>query len=504
MSAAFPPDAGGRAAWKPDAEAAAETAAPPLVRGVVCTHCACLCDDLSAAAAAPGSDPRGSWAVFGGCAAGRAALSAPTPAVPVSDGAKLHVAVAPSDWKPTVPAAGGGKQGRVSPGLIEAARPAAKRLGEAKHLLVYGLSRATTRTQRLAVAIADALGGAIDVDGPAVLGGVAQVGSASCTWGELRQRCDFYLTWGLDLDSHAPGFRRRFFGPENARTALSISFGARVEAAVGGAEVEDVVARAGSESAVLQVLRMLAAGRKPDAECIAAETGVELAAWERLVERLAAARYGALVWVPQRYHENPWLNEGLLDLVRALQRKTRFVAVPLGEGGNRTGAEDALAAAAGFPRAVDFRSGTPANLGNLYSAEKLLLRGEVDAVLKVGAASAAASGLSPAAADALARLPQVVVDDRLEGVPQGETWFLRAARFDGGCEGVVHRGDEVGLPLSNFRDDPAPPAEAWLEALGAALGIDSWAFAPESAPRQVVSCKPPADSASCKMMEGKR
>src|SRR5205085_919572 len=91
--------------------------------------------------------------------------------------------------------------------LEEAVERAARILANARYPIVYGLSDTTCEAQRVAVAIADRVGGCVDTTTSVCHGpsGMAfqGVGEVTCSLGEVKNRADFVIFWGSNpAESH--------------------------------------------------------------------------------------------------------------------------------------------------------------------------------------------------------------------------------------------------------------------------------------------------------------
>ena len=79
--------------------------------------------------------------------------------------------------------------------------------------LFFGLSGSSTRGQRAAVRLAEALRGNIDTTasvchGPSIMA-MQQVGESTCSLGEVRNRADLVIFWGANpVESHPRHFER--------------------------------------------------------------------------------------------------------------------------------------------------------------------------------------------------------------------------------------------------------------------------------------------------------
>ncbi len=172
-------------AWMRDSEQAARVPAsesrptapeptakrPNVIEDVVCSYCADLCDDLRLTV----EDNRIA-AVEVDCPAGRAFFA----------GYQVET---------VTPRVRG-----VEAGWDAAVEEAAMILAGAVSPLVVGLGATACEAQRVAVELAEAIGACIDTPyvafyGPRALA-LQQVGEASCTLGEVRNRADLVIVWG--------------------------------------------------------------------------------------------------------------------------------------------------------------------------------------------------------------------------------------------------------------------------------------------------------------------
>src|SRR5919108_378731 len=91
--------------------------------------------------------------------------------------------------------------------LDDAVERAARILAGARYPIVYGLSDTTCEAQRVAVAIADRIGGCVDTTTSVCHGpsGMAfqGVGEVTCSLGEVKNRADLVIFWGSNpAESH--------------------------------------------------------------------------------------------------------------------------------------------------------------------------------------------------------------------------------------------------------------------------------------------------------------
>ena len=330
--------------------------------------------------------------------------------------------------------------------LERAIAEAAKLLSDAERPLVYLAGDVSCEVQRDAVAIADRLRGAIDsLAGTAAPGVLAaqRRGRAGATLGELRQRADLVVFWGVDPGARYPRYGARYAvdpvglaapAGRKSRRVIAVDVGD----ARGPADADDrVTIPAAAELDALGAMRATVQGRF-------IRTDAPLGEVVALVHDMTRARYVALVAdaEPGPTPSDPDRAEALIALAQALNGPTRCALSTLRGGGNRSGADAVLTWQTGFPFAVDFGRGYPTYRPHAGAAERLALR-DVDAALVIGAPAtlpaAVAEGLAGIAtvaigprASAAAWEPVVAVDTGVAGIHEGGTAF---------------RMDDVPLPL---------------------------------------------------------
>lgn len=341
---------------------------------------------------------------------------------------------------------------------------AASILSASRSPLILGLTRTTLETQRLAVAIADRIGATIDPLGAADSlprwRAVQRVGMVSATLGEVKNRADVIVFWGVDPVATHPRHLERYSGepvgrfvPEGRKGRTIVAVDSETTAT---AEVADSFVRVdrNRQAEALATLRMLARGIEPDA--------VDPALGE-LAATMRRARYGAFFFGPSLARSSEI--EEALKLVRDLNATTRFVAISMGGPGNPTGAEAVLSWQAGSPRAVDFAVGFPRFLPDEATAELRLSRGETDAALVV--ADDPAEFLSPDALAYLRTIPTIAIAPA--ATDRRSTVSLNSATTGIDAGGTVMRCDGATLPLRPALATTLPDDRAWLSAILARL-----------------------------------
>ena len=121
-------------------------------------------------------------------------------------------------------------------------------------------------------------------------------------------------------------------------------------------------------------LRALATGVELDPRQVEHETGMPLAVWQDLMERMKAAKFGVIffgmgVTMTRGKHAN---SEALLALTRDMNAYTRFVCKPNRGHGNVTGADNVVTWRTGYPFGVNLGRGYPRFNPGEYTAADVL------------------------------------------------------------------------------------------------------------------------------------
>ena len=367
--------------------------------------------------------------------------------------------------------------------LNDALTAAAVLLSGASRALVFLAPDISCEAQRAAIAIADALRATIDsvtssTAMPTVLA-AQEAGRASATLGEVRNRADVVVFWGVDPARRYPRFSSRYapepsgvhVGGRKDRTVIAVDVGN-----ASGPEDADArfVVMPDREVATLTELTAAVAG--PD------DRGARLAGLARtdagrsaprsdaaLLETILGGKYIALIADAEPDDQNEARQDGrsaaLIAFAQALNGPTRCALVSLRAGGNRSGAEACLTAQTGYPMAVDFARGYP-RYRPYDGAAARLGRDRIDALLIVGSTAL----IPPALAGRMAGIPTVVIG------PQATAGAITGAvAIDTGVVGIHESGtamrmDDVALPLVGAFAGPPATAEV-VAALAASLAM---------------------------------
>jgi formylmethanofuran dehydrogenase subunit B len=313
--------------------------------------------------------------------------------------------------------------------------------------LVYLAPDLSSEAQRAALAVADLLGATVDcaTSATAATGLIAgqRRGRAGSTLGEIRNRGDVLLFWGVDPSDHYPRYLSRYalepLGTQvlqgrKGRFVISVSVGADR-----GLKDADLSLELDPEEEILALSLMRAAILGNNVGQPSGHIGPIL----DITKRLAQSRYAVIVHdaEPSAQQRDPLRVEGLIALTQALNEATRATLSSLRAGGNRTGAEAVLTWQTGYPFAVDYSRGHPRYTPGERGLDRLA-GGAFRALLLAGTPAIDGSTRSSFSGTSI-----VAVGPRASQAP-----FPTQVAIDTGVPGIhesgtAYRMDEVPLPL---------------------------------------------------------
>jgi formylmethanofuran dehydrogenase subunit B len=322
---------------------------------------------------------------------------------------------------------------------------AARLLAAARRPLVYLAPEVTSETQRAVVAVADRLGAALDSPTSEIAEGILATqrrGRAGATLGEIRQRADLIVFWGVNPALRYPRYTSRYaVEPVGMQTPDGRHSRRVVAVDVGPCRGPD---DADERIAITPVQEVDALGVMRAAVLGRATSGSPWSGVEDLARRMAQGRYAVIVHDAEQSElvPDPDRAEALIALAQALNGPSRCALSSLRAGGNRSGADLVLTWQSGYPMAVDFAAGYPCYRPR-DGAAAWLARREIDAALVVGSATR----LPTAIADGLAVVSTVVIGPGASAAP-----FNPVVAVDTGVAGIHESGtafrmDDVPLPL---------------------------------------------------------
>lgn len=326
---------------------------------------------------------------------------------------------------------------------IAALRTAAAVLAQARRPLIGGLA-CDVAGQRAALDLAERVGGVVEH-----MNGAAQFrnwlafqdgGWMTTTLSEVRNRADLIVFAGTDA-SRFPRFFERCvdadsqFGPLE-RTVVTLG-----AAPAGGRGVAHAIERT-ELAALFADLRIRLAGRAGAPNGVG---GISAGALDALLAAMKAARYGVLAWNAAEldFPHADLTVQAMVELVRDLNRDTRWAGLPLGGSDGDVSASQVCTWRTGYPLRVGFEPAGPRYEPLLFEASRLLAAGEADALLWIAA-------FDPARTPPETACPRIVLgrpDMRLDA-PGPRDVFIPVAVPGVHHAGMLHRMDGVvSLPL---------------------------------------------------------
>ena len=258
-------------------------------------------------------------------------------------------------------------------------------------------------------------------------------GKVSCTLGEVKNRADLIVYWGSNPAECHPRHLSRYtiaqkgrFLPRGRKDRTVVVADVRETKTTNAADVF-LLMRPGKDFEILTALRALVKDQPVNAALLA-DTGVTIEQLQDLVDRMKRARFGVIFFgmgltMTRGKHMN---SMAVLTLATELNAFTRFVAMPMRGHGNVTGADVVMRWTTSYPFAVNFSRGYPRYNPGEFSTVDLLVRGDVDAALILGADPGATMPMP--AIKQLARIPTIVLDPKVTHTSR----LAQDSRHDGG------------------------------------------------------------------------
>jgi formylmethanofuran dehydrogenase subunit B len=288
-------------------------------------------------------------------------------------------------------------------------------------------------------------------------------GRAGATLGEIRNRADVIVFWGVDPSVHYPRYWTRY-APEpsgihvpdgrRSRTVVAVDVGQARGPADADLRVEVAPDK---EVAVLTRLAAAVSSSPPPSEAASGDM-----VSSDLVALMRSGRYVAIVADGEPdgivADRDPGRTAALITLAQALNATTRCALSTLRAGGNRSGADACTTSQTGYPAAVDFARGYARY--RPYDALVADGRDGADVVLVLGSASS----IPLATLRTIRQARCLVVGPRASDGPLGDAPVV----VDTGVAGIHEAGtavrmDDVPLPLGSVLTGPAAAASVIRE-----------------------------------------
>ncbi len=383
---------------------------------ITCPFCGLLCDDTRVALA----DGRLRFEA-GGCARAERLFQVPAAGQP-------RVAGQPAD-------------------MGAACRAAARLLAGARRPLIGGLA-CDVAGQRAAIALAERVGGVLDhMNGRAQFRNTLAFqdgGWMTTTLSEVRNRADLVVLAGTDASRFPRFFDRLLAGEsqfgEPRRRVIALLSPSLPSQAGQGAELA-IPCEPERLGEVFATLRARLAGSRIDAAEVA---GIPLPQLDELLAAMRAARYGVLVWNAAEldFPQADLAVQAMVDLVKDLNRDTRWSGLPLAGNDGDTCAAQVCTWQTGFPLRAAFNATGPHYDPIRHESGRLLASGEADALVWIAA-------FDPTRAPPEAACPRIVLGRADMVFAQAPDVFIPVAVPGVQQAGFLHRMDGVvALPLA--------------------------------------------------------
>jgi formylmethanofuran dehydrogenase subunit B len=290
----------------------------------------------------------------------------------------------------------------------------------------------------------------------------------------VKNRADFIIYWGGNpAECHPRHFtkytltQKGKYIPNGRKDRTMVLVDVRETMSAKAADIFLQV-RPGKDFEMLSILRALIKSQPVSAEAVA-ETGLKLEQLQDLVDRMKKAKFGVLFFgmglsMTRGKHMN---SAAALTLAAEMNAYTKFVAMPMRGHGNVTGADVVLRYTTTYPFGISLTRGYPRFNPGEYSTIDLLVRGDNDATLVLGADPGAT--MPKPAIEHLKRTPTIVLDPKVTHTSKLARVHITTAATGISAPGTVYRMDEIPLPLRPALKSPYPTDEEVLNRIVAAV-----------------------------------
>ena len=418
------------------------------IANATCTFCGCLCDDIELGVAGNQITHAKNACIFG---------------------KKWFLTQRPQDRPVAIV---DGRPASFDPALDRAASI----LASARNPIIYGLSDTTCEAQQAALALADRIGACVDTTASACHApstmALQNVGEATCSLGEVKNRADLIVFWGSDpLESHPRHWGRYsatprgLFHPDGGHKRTTVVVDIRESKSALAADIFLSI-QPGKDFEALWILRGLVKGLSFTEEDVDG-LGVSLSALQDLAGRMKSCKFGIFFFgMGLALTTGRYMNvEAAFMLVRELNAYTRFYAKPMRGRGNITGVDNVLCWQTGYPFAVSLQRGFPRYGPGEFTMVEMLEAGEADAALIVG--SDVYSNISQAAQAHLGKIPMVVVDHNETQTSKRAAVAFTTATYGIHTPGTAYRMDDIPLSLRPALSSTYPSDEEVFKKLEA-------------------------------------
>jgi formylmethanofuran dehydrogenase subunit B len=296
----------------------------------------------------------------------------------------------------------------------------------------------------------------------------------SCTLGEVKNRADLIIYWGGNpAECHPRHFtkytltQKGKFVPKGRKDRTMVLVDIRETPSAKAADIFLQI-RPGKDFEVLTILRALIKNQRVDTN-LAAETGLTIDELQTFADQMKSARFGVIFFgmglsMTRGKHMN---SAGIMTLVAELNAFTKFVCMPMRGHGNVAGSDMVLRWTTGYPFGINFGRGYPRFNPGEFSTVDLLVRGDVDAAIILGADPGAT--MPQPGIDHLARIPTIVLDPKVTHTSRLARVHITTAVTGISAHGTAYRMDEIPLPLRPALKSPYPTDEEVIRRIWQAV-----------------------------------
>jgi len=299
-------------------------------------------------------------------------------------------------------------------------------------------------------------------------------GKVTCTLGEVKNRADFIIYWGGNpAECHPRHFskytitQKGKFIPQGRKGRTMVLVDIRETPSAKAADIFLQI-KPGKDFEMLTTLRALIKNQ-PVARDRVAEIGLSVEKLQDIVDRMKRAKFGVIFFgmglsMTRGKHMN---SAGILNLAAEMNAFTKFVCMPMRGHGNVTGADVVLRWTTGYPFGISLTRGYPRFNPGEFSTADVLLRGDNDATLVLGADPGAT--MPQPAIDHLARTPTIVLDPKVTHTSRLSRVHITTAVSGVSATGTAYRMDEIPMPLRPALKSPYPSDEEVVNMIIAAV-----------------------------------
>jgi formylmethanofuran dehydrogenase subunit B len=299
-------------------------------------------------------------------------------------------------------------------------------------------------------------------------------GKVTCTLGEVKNRADFIIYWGGNpAECHPRHFskytitQKGKFIPQGRKGRTMVLVDIRETPSAKAADIFLQI-KPGKDFEMLTTLRALIKNQPVDRDRVS-EIGLSVEKLQDIVDRMKRAKFGVIFFgmglsMTRGKHMN---SAGILNLAAEMNAFTKFVCMPMRGHGNVTGADVVLRWTTGYPFGISLTRGYPRFNPGEFSTADVLLRGDNDATLVLGADPGAT--MPQPAIDHLARTPTIVLDPKVTHTSRLSRVHITTAVSGVSATGTAYRMDEIPMPLRPALKSPYPSDEEVVNMLIAAV-----------------------------------